>query len=125
MDNDSTLKGKDNRQSARADFEVSIDVQSEDNFFAGITMNISSGGLFIATDTPLPIGEEVRVRFTVPTLREEVDIMAVVRWLRAPKAGDKDTPGGMGVEFKDLPPHVAKGIDDFINRQRQAIFFDS
>ena len=125
MDTVANTGGKANRQSERVDFEVEIDVLSEDNFFAGITMNISSGGLFIATDNPLPTGSTVRVRFTVPTLREEVDSMAVVCWVRPKKAGDKDIPGGMGVEFENLPPHIAKGIDEFISRQRQAIFFDT
>jgi len=114
----------DQRKNERIDFEIAIDVQSDDNFFAGITMNISSGGLFIATDRPLPVGQVIRIRFTVLTLHEQVESRAVVRWVRGPDAGDRDLPTGMGVQFLDLPPHVVQAVDAFIRDRRQAIFFD-
>ncbi len=37
------------RASERFDLEVKVDLESDHNFYTGLTQNISAGGLFIAT----------------------------------------------------------------------------
>ena len=43
----------ENQQNVRAaerfDLEVKVDLESDHNFYTGLTQNISSGGVFIAT----------------------------------------------------------------------------
>ena len=111
------------RQSQRVDFEVSVDYESDDNFFTGFVRNISDGGLFISTPTPLPIGATLSVQFRIPTLSEAVTLKAVVRWLRPNSPNNPDMPAGMGVAFKDLTPNVEKAINAFIAKH-DTIFFD-
>ena len=52
--------------------------------------DVSLGGMFIETETPLPYGAHVRVTLRLPGLRDEVTIESIVRWSK---------PGGMGVQF--------------------------
>ena len=37
------------RAAERFDLEVKVDLESDHNFYTGLTQNISAGGLFIAT----------------------------------------------------------------------------
>lgn len=52
--------------------------------------NISLGGLFIETDAPAPFGAEVVVRMRLPSMKTEVELPAIVRWV---------SPTGMGLQL--------------------------
>jgi uncharacterized protein (TIGR02266 family) len=111
------------RQSPRVDYEVSVDLESENQFFTGFVRNISNGGLFLTAPKPLPIGTKLVVRFTIPTLKDPVTATAEVRWARAGRMDAPDTPAGMGVQFLNLSPAVAAAIDAFI-RKNDTLFFE-
>jgi len=114
------------RKTPRVDYEVEVDVASQDNFFTGFIRNISTGGLFVHTHDPLPIGRELIVRFTIPTLSEPVTARAVVRWVRPYRSDLKDAIPGMGVQFVDvLPSRAIQAINEFIARRREPEFFES
>lgn len=113
------------RKAPRVDYEVEVDVASENNFFTGFIQNISSGGLFIHTHDPLPIGSEVRVQFTVPTLRDPITARAVVRWVRPYSSHAPDSVPGMGVQFVDmLPSDATRAINEFISQRREPEFYE-
>jgi PilZ domain-containing protein len=57
---------------------------------AGRARDISLGGMFIETDTPLPFSAEVIVHLTLPSQKTPFAMPGVVRWNRN---------GGMGVQF--------------------------
>ena len=52
--------------------------------------DLSLGGMFIETAQPARFGEELRVFLTLPGLKQEAMVRAIVRWT---------TPSGMGVQF--------------------------
>src|SRR5579871_6583373 len=54
------------RQSPRVRMQAAIDLSSDTNFFTGFSTNISEGGLFVATVTPVEIGTPVDLSFTLP-----------------------------------------------------------
>src|SRR5205807_10629854 len=66
-------KAMDKRQAVRFDkaFPVSI---SSDNFGEAhaVARNISSGGIMLETQDPLPLGTEVRVHFSMPDSHSEI-----------------------------------------------------
>lgn len=118
-------KRADQRKAPRVDYEVEVDVASEDNFFTGFIQNISSGGLFIHTHDPLPIGRELNVRFTVPTIPGPITARAVVRWVRPYASHAPDSVPGMGVQFLDiLPGEAVRAINEFIEKRREPEFFE-
>ena len=47
---------EEQRREKRAPLEVEVSLESENNFYSGITGNVSRGGVFIATYTPPPKG---------------------------------------------------------------------
>ncbi|HLK92625.1 MAG TPA: TIGR02266 family protein [Polyangia bacterium] len=105
------------RACRRIDLEISVDLESEHNFFSGVASNMSVGGLFIATRDPgdsRKIGDLVTVRLTLPGDERPVTVDAVVRWIRAGE------PAGMGVQFLGLSPDAHASISRFV-RSREPI----
>lgn len=104
------------RKSPRFECEINIDTRTEDGFWAdldGKVRNMSSGGIFIATDTPHPIGTEFVVKFTIPTLDRPVIARCKVKWIKDYNREIKDMVAGMGCQFLDLDPEAEKAIEEF------------
>jgi hypothetical protein len=60
----------------------------------GSTVNWSLGGALItASDPKIAFGSDVKIRVTLPPLKEEAEIKAVVRWIK---------DGAVGVQFGSL-----------------------
>lgn len=77
--------------------------------------NLSEGGLFLRTSTPLDRGTRTRVRFGQEAM--EVETFAVVVWSR----GDGDTgPPGMGLRFEKLDEPAKDLLREIIARETKA-----
>ena len=112
------------RRHPRITFEVEVTLESEHNFFTGFTQNISEGGIFVATPNLLPIGTVVEFSFRLDPYPEKITARGDVRWLREGSSSGADAPSGIGIQFVDLHPLIAERVNDFINRQRETIFYD-
>lgn len=89
------------RDRARAELEVSVGVAGDNRFFTGTTGDLSSGGLFVATDEPLPVDTELVLSFVLPD-GYRVRAEARVAWVRAPRYRPHELPAGMGLRFADV-----------------------
>ena len=58
--------------------------------------DISVRGVFIETQAPLLVGDEVTFEMTLPESQQSVEIVGIVRWTRT------DDPRGVGVEFLEV-----------------------
>jgi hypothetical protein len=96
------------RQSERLTINKEFD--SFDQFVQEYVTNISRTGAFIKTATPLPIGSEVTLRFTV--VMDDVEVIEgvgeVVRL--------ETDPPGMGVVFKKLSKYSEKLIQKLLEK---------
>jgi hypothetical protein len=71
--------------------------------------NISAGGLFLRTTTPMPVGMPVRVELTNPTLRNPIIVSGrVVSVVTAGEAKKHDVPQGVGIELDPLSGDMQK-----------------
>ncbi|MCU0691451.1 MAG: TIGR02266 family protein [Polyangiaceae bacterium] len=92
--------GPDRRDMTRAPIELRVEYRRLNMFFADYTRNISKGGTFIRTNTPLDIGTEFVFSLVVPTLKEPLSLVGKVMWTVAAERGTEDQPAGMGIEFQ-------------------------
>ena len=76
--------------------DVAVEIDSESNFYTGISGDISAGGVFVATHTPQPIG--AKIRLNIYLFGSLFGTRGQVAWLR--ETGD--TIPGMGVRFLEL-----------------------
>lgn len=67
---------------------------------AGIAMDVSLGGVFIATPRPLPVGSEISLELEIPERRELAEIRG--RVVRVEGGGTLSVRTGMGIMFEGL-----------------------
>ena len=107
----------------RFELEVEVTQTSEHNFFTGFTENISEGGVFIATQHPLPLGTRFHFRLTLPDEPTPIQAVGEVRWLRTYHSDREAISPGIGVRFIELNPADQARVQRFL-QQREAIFYD-
>lgn len=113
----------DTRTTDRANVYLSVDVFSGQNFWTGLTMNMSAGGVFIATANALPlVGSTVVLNIALPFESEAVVVLAEVRWTRPYTAG---SPAGIGLAFVDLSCEALAKIARFVTEVHDPLDFDS
>ena len=112
------------RASERFDLEVKVDLESDHNFYTGLTQNISAGGLFIATHHLRRIGDLITLNFTLPGSDKQIAVETEVRWIRENTALMRADGGtGMGVRFINLSAEAKAAIDAFL-QSRESLYYD-
>jgi uncharacterized protein (TIGR02266 family) len=99
-------KRKSNRVTINKRFD------SFDQFVTEYVTNVSGGGVFVKTDTPLPVGTEITLKFAV--VLDEIESVEgtgiVVRVER--------DPPGMGVVFKELDGYSKELVERLLVARR-------
>lgn len=117
----SRVSGDDRR--ARGDkrvfVEVEIGLSTESHFYTGLSLDVSTGGVFVATYQPAAPGTAVSLHFVLPD-GHVVHAEGVVRWTRA---ATEDTPPGMGVAFLNISRESLAHIAEFC-ASRPPLYFD-
>jgi uncharacterized protein (TIGR02266 family) len=97
------------RSDPRYDRRVDVEIISDGQQIAGVSLNLSLGGIFVETTQLLIEGTPVQVRFKLPTQPELVEVSGEVRWLeRGP-----DRPQGMGIRFHGLRAREVWALNQF------------
>lgn len=110
------------RKHPRAIAYLCIDVCSEHRFWTGLTMNISEGGVFVATHETLEPGTPVALHLELPK-NKRVMALGEVRWSR-PYTGDNEVPPGLGIKFVGLDVESLQTIRQFILTIRDPRHFE-
>jgi uncharacterized protein (TIGR02266 family) len=116
-------KPSDRRVNRRIELEVEIGMESDHNFYTGLTRDISTGGIFVATAMTYDVGHLVRVTFSLPGQPQALVVESQVAWVRDPRTVRTDGPEGMGLKFLNLSPESQAVIGDFLEK-RDSIFYD-
>ena len=90
---------RNRRSDQRLDVVLKVDYDTADDFLADLALNASSGGVFIATNKPVEIGDEVDFRISFPGLLSPIACRGEVRWRRDPEQATQESPAGFGVAF--------------------------
>ena len=91
------------RRTYRFDKVFQVEVSSSIfGSYVCVARNISSGGIFLETFDPLPLGSEVRIHFEIPDCHGEVVAFGEVKnhyYLNYQQDGAPRSLMGMGVRF--------------------------
>ena len=119
-----TKTGAENRGDSRVALGVRVDLRSQNTFFTGFSENISEGGLFIATEAPYHVGEELDVELSMMGDGIPLKQKVVVRWVRPLEAAG-GLPAGMGVQFLSLTEHDREMLQKFVDsRIKDTLFYE-
>lgn len=108
-------RGGNNRALPRIDLEVKVNAASDSGTYTGATINISAGGVFVATEEPISVGDQLKLELTLPDSKEAISLDSKVRWVRRRRvAGRRDRPAGMGLQFVNLTTETSSVIGSFL-----------
>jgi uncharacterized protein (TIGR02266 family) len=111
------------RAHERLAFEIQIDIVSEHNLYAGLSQNISKGGLFVATHVSHPVGTRLEIRLLLPGDVTATTLLTEVRWIRPRGDDGEGSAAGLGLRFVDLPPDVLPKLAEFASN-RDPLYYD-
>ena len=100
---------KERRAFVRKSCSIPVSYATYDRVYSNIIKNISQKGVFIETQRPLFVGEELILSFSMSgfgkPLKVKGEIVQVSR-------------SGIGVEFKNMSPYVEEMVATLINRMK-------
>ncbi|HYQ14141.1 MAG TPA: TIGR02266 family protein [Polyangiaceae bacterium] len=113
--------GRERRTSGnrRVFVEVEIGLTTESHIYTGLSLDVSTGGVFVATYDVAAPGTAISLHFVLPD-GFVVNAEGVVRWTRA---ATTDAPPGMGVAFTSISVEALDHIAAFC-ASRPPLYFD-
>ena len=107
--------GGNKRALPRIELQVAIDTAGDGGTHTGSTRNISAGGVFVATDQPVRVGDQLKLELKLPASRNSITLDSTVRWVRLRRgAGGRNRPAGMGLQFINLTTETSSVIGSFL-----------
>jgi len=96
-----TESPEERRENIRISKEFRVSYSTPESFGEDYIFNLSTGGLFIHSDSPLNAGEEVQLKVHLPDKEDAMEVLGKVIWSRAEEevTPEGKQPPGMGVEF--------------------------
>jgi uncharacterized protein (TIGR02266 family) len=92
--------------------KLSVSYNDKKSFLAAYTFDISGGGLFIRTSTPLHEGENFLLKLQLPKLPDPLKIKCTVAWTNREEEGKH--PPGMGIKFDEMSDKDDKRLKKYI-----------
>ncbi len=102
------------RQHERYPVDLRVDCTTRDAFLANRVSNLSKGGLFIATDKPLPVQSELDLVFTLKEEDARIRARGRVIWNYDIRQGTSRVIPGMGIKFIDMSPDDSRKLVDYL-----------
>jgi uncharacterized protein (TIGR02266 family) len=102
------------RRVPRASAYVCVDVFSDQDFWTGVSLNLSEGGVFVATHHMAPIGSTVVLHMLLPFEQEAIVTLGDVRWTREQAEEETGAVPGLGIEFVGLSADALSRIRRFV-----------
>lgn len=91
--------------------------QSQDSILTGFSVDLSTGGLFLTTNFPLEIDENLSLIFSLPDSDRSISCKARVAWTNPEHSPRKpELPPGVGVQFVDMSLEDMKTLKLFLER---------
>lgn len=85
---------------------ITLNLKDRELLYASFMPFLNEGGLFIPTERPYEIGDELIVQLLLPEETEELQVRGRVVWLNArPTAG---RPAGVGIHFSGQQSTAAR-----------------
>lgn len=92
---------------------LALSYEDHDGFVKAYSGNISQGGLFIKTKSPLETGEEFLLKLKLPGISDPLKIECKVVWTRK-REEDIKRPRGMGIKFCKIGPDDSTVLTQYL-----------
>jgi uncharacterized protein (TIGR02266 family) len=99
----------------RAVVELRVDLKTGDESFIATSKNVGVGGMFVATDRPLRVGERLTAEVALPGFVRPIAVGAEVRWVHQGADGQSS---GFGLRFVSPPFGLTVAIHELLRGSR-------
>lgn len=101
---------------ARHRVDIRVDETTSGMFTSARVSNLSRGGLFIETDSPLPLQAPVELALKLPEIGTTVHVRGRVVWTFDVKKDSARLMTGSGIKFVDLGAEQRRVLEDYLAR---------
>lgn len=102
------LMVRERRRSYRCPVQIAVTVSSKTRAdFIATSVNISEGGMALASSVPLPVGERVILKLTLPDTEDSAIVSSEVCWT--------DDTGRVGLEFVHVPAAIMERLQSWLS----------
>lgn len=110
---------RDTRQHPRfkTDLEVKVSAAGREGIRTTKILNISLGGVFVATEESYPFGTELNLEFSLPGQPRVLKANGVVMWTSHPDPKHADV-AGIGVRLKGLSVDDIRLLRTYLDKLR-------
>ncbi|MGW8311887.1 MAG: PilZ domain-containing protein [Desulfuromonadales bacterium] len=115
------------RISRRLEKRFPIDMQltffdTRQKKYHGCCVNLTAGGMFLATESLFPVNSQLMIEFILPGLSRPVQVSARVAWVNHPEWRKKSSmPCGLGVQFNTPSQVVESALRTFLASMKIAV----
>ncbi len=110
------------RKYPRYSTAIKVTFKSQEQFVQEYTKDISKGGIFIATEKPLPVNSRVELIISIPNLSGEIKVIGeVVHTVTNDNTSVKtyDRVAGMGIQFIEFEGDGQKRLEQYFQSLTQ------
>ena len=104
----------DKRQHPRYEASFPVECSTPHLYFSNQVCNISRGGIFIRSDTPLPLNTEVSLVLRLPGTDRCIRATGLVVWNYDMQKGTSHIVPGSGIRFIGLPPAERATLESYL-----------
>ncbi|MDY0291224.1 MAG: PilZ domain-containing protein [Desulfuromonadaceae bacterium] len=92
---------------------------NRNNLRPACSYNLSTGGIFIATETEIALNTQLTVKLDIPDTEKPIICESVVSWINHSNAPEEpDIPAGIGLQFLSLNAADLFAIHNYTNKHR-------
>ena len=106
------LLTKERRAFIRKSCSIPVSYATYDRMYTNIIKNISQKGVFIETQRPLFVGEELILSFSMAGFGKPLKVKGEIVQVNR---------SGIGVEFKNTSPYIEEMLATLINRMKEEL----
>jgi len=104
----------DARRHPRYEVSIPADCSTRKSFFSNQVRNISRGGLFIRSDTPLPLDAEVSLVLRLPGTGRSIFASGRVVWHCSIESAASNTVPGSGIRFAGMTASDRATLESYL-----------
>ena len=111
------------RDSVRVPLDLNVNFESRGEVRKCMMKNLSAGGIFVATESPLPLGTPFNVRIRIEKTGEEIELPGEVVTVGA-SANLAEEQHGMGIRFVHLDETQLELVAEFSEQAMKKAIHD-
>lgn len=101
----------------RTQIQIEVNYRSLDALYENPVLDISQGGMFIRTESPLPLGTEISLEFVIPGQDQTIQSKGLVVWRHeSTHSRISSQKPGMGIRFIQMEPQDLKRIKAYVEQ---------